>query len=78
MTYRPPQKDDQKKAEEAYCLLEDFFLLHPEIEGAIFAGGMFTHIAENFQESGGSHEDFCSELDELKVFYKYLWNNDKE
>ena len=70
---REPKSTDQEKAEEAYKLLEQFFKKHQFMEGALMLAAMFTHIAENYKNSGISYDHFCDEIRGMMKHYKYVW-----
>ncbi len=73
MQKRKPSRDDQKNADRAACLILALRTNYKEIDNAQWIGGLITILANTYKELNISYEDFCDSIDDIKEFYKYLW-----
>lgn len=72
---RPPQKSDQDNAEKAFQILRDCMKSHPQIEPSLWASAHFSCIATGCMNSGITYEEFSSELENVKEFYRQRWKD---
>jgi hypothetical protein len=65
----------QEKTSKAHGLLLKLIIKHQkEIEPRLWIGAMICALADNFERSGHSFEDFKQELQDAADFYKYPKN----
>lgn len=74
---REPQQTDQKIAADAYIMLKDLIISKPQIEPTLWAGALVTMLIDGFKNSGYSYEDFCNEFENIKIHFKYVWDDEK-
>jgi hypothetical protein len=73
MKRRRRKKDDQSKAEEAYQLIADVVKNNLQIESVHWVGGCWTALINCYIQNKLPFESFCSEIEEIKKFYKDRW-----
>ena len=74
---RPPKKDDQELAEEAYILLINLIESNQErIEPTLWFGPMICALAENCLRSGWDKKMFLNEINlAAKNYAKQVWKD---
>jgi len=67
-------KDEEDQLIKAQILLDELIKLNSDIKHGLWIAVFLKVTATSVQYSGVSHEDFCKSLDDIKDFYKYLWD----
>lgn len=70
MERRKPKKTDQQQTEKAFNILKDCMADHPEIESTLWVGAFWSILADGYSASGMSYDQFTTEWDQVKHFYK--------
>ncbi len=72
MRFREPKEDDQENIQKAYELLMDLIEQNErDIEAALWVGAMICALAENYEKSGISFQQFKTEISQCVEYYKY-------
>ncbi len=66
---RRRKKSDQNETEQAYQVLQQAMLSHPEIEQTLWAGACWTALVTGYLNSGISWEGFCNDFENAKNHY---------
>lgn len=75
MIERDPLPDDQEKATMAYQLIEELVESNPQLDYNVWMGGLWTAISNCYHANDITYEQFCREIDDVKEFYKHMWEN---
>lgn len=73
---RPSQENDQANVEKAYQLIKELMSQHPEIEGSLWAGAVWSVFVNGYKQSDFSYEDFCQEVKDACAHSKCWWTYD--
>ena len=73
---RKPKKSDQTETEKAFQILRKCMQDHPEIEPTLWMGAHLSCIVSGCENSGISYQEFSSELESVKMFYKERFEED--
>ena len=71
---RPPKESDQVNIEYAYQIVIKTIEDHPEVETTLWAGALLSALANAYIDAGLSYEQFESEFDSAKKFYRKWWD----
>ena len=71
---RPPKKTDQQFIEKAFQIMYKVMRKHPEFEGSIWVGAIWSTLVQGYIEAGISYDEFCDELKGIKENYKIWWD----
>ena len=74
MKKRPPKSTDQDNIEKAYQIITKVMRKYPEFEGTIWAGAIWSTLVNGYIRCGNSYDEFCKEIEGVKVCYKSWWN----
>jgi len=74
MEIRPSKQNDQEQIEKGFLLIKQCMQQHPEIEPTLWAGAIWSILADGYSSSGMSYEDFTKEWDQVKHFYKHWFD----
>jgi hypothetical protein len=70
MDKRDSKQSDQEMVEKAFNLLKEYMSKHPEIEPTLWAGAFWSCLADGYNKSGMSYEEFSEEWENVKEHYK--------
>jgi hypothetical protein len=71
---RPGKLTDQEETEKAYQILLKAMQDNPDIESTLWVGAFWSCIVNGYRNCDMSYEEFCSELDSVKAFFKTEWD----
>lgn len=69
---RPPKPNDQKNTEKAFRLILELYEKHPEIEPSLWAGALWSALANGYLNCHFTFDEFKRQIDDmLKHTKKY-------
>jgi len=71
---RLPLPDDMENTEKAFQLIKDLMSSHKEIEPTLWAGALFSVIADGYKNCGFSYEEFSEEVNTVLSHYRNYWD----
>lgn len=75
---REPKEDDQEKSEFCLSMICEFMKANLDIDPALWMGAFLSFIATGMHVSGGSFQQFCETLDQVKEHYKGMWDEERK
>lgn len=71
---RVQKPTDQDQIERVYQILLKAMKDNPDIEGTFWVGACWSALVNGYRNSDLTYEQFCEELDSVKIFFKTKWD----
>lgn len=78
MKSRKPKSSDQHNAEIAFQHFRKMVEDNPHIEASIWASACWSLLVDCYVRSKVPYGSFCTELENVKDFYKDHWNREDD